>query len=889
VASVFLDPDDYFVNDILISGGGSVPLRQTFLRTIVQQVSKGHPKTHSHTDTIDDLRSRIKLGCTPSRKTYIIVDGLDRCPAGSRHELEDEITSLVEYGCCVMITNYLGLPMDDITEYTCEKCNWDHLSHYWNCRTCGLQICDSCTDERNCVQLRHDTRRLEETAIELAPSDEEMCMFIGHELRLRLEQGDFDADLHEHLEPQLERVERSICDSSRGALVICKSLLSYLRDFQWAGYEEIMQVQTRVLRPEEETFNVLLSKVKSQDPVSVTTALTSFSLVSQILPGSAMVFKELADALRHLKIERAINKQDLYALCQGMIVIDSDGTVRPFHDDFSIHLQENCVEDFRCLRIDLADIAIEMLQSLPCHGFFTADTDRALRDELSKRPFLGYAAPNWGRHLRQSAAYRKLKDGPRPPAGSLTEQAVNLMQNPSKLAACLYLANIDDQWFDLWPGCHPLHVCAWFGLTKFINYFTSDVPFLIDAADPVYGRTPLMIAASRGHTEFAQRMIQLGADVTFTCEEGRLALLEAVEHDSEQQGYYDTTEAILEHMPNFKMKGHARATTPLIACIGKRGGEYLSSQLLSLLLKHPSTDVNETTLEGHTALMEAVAVGASDPETICLLLKHEDLKLDVQDRAGRTALHLAVQSPQTCNTAIMNLLHSSHCTPAVLNVSDFTGMTAAMLLLRNEEMRREDVILVLRSMSERGADLLCTDNNGRGLLHAAAAGEHALAVDFLHYEKKLPLDAADSFGWSALHYASRTRAPDTIRRLLELGASSMLCDARGWSPFDIISCDDPENEHVQKICGLLNSSDLQHSPAVETFTPLRPAWTFATCDLDEFHERSVSATDDFWLPDPKCGNLVRTVDSCPIRAVADLDRLSTVLSKRTIYLSANGY
>jgi ankyrin repeat protein len=863
VASVFLDPDDYFVNDFLISGGGSVPLRQTFLHTVVQQLSEAHTKLRPQTETIDALRSKIKLGCTSSRKTYIIVDGLDRCPAESRHELEDEIANLVDCGCYVMITNYLGLPMDDIIEYTCEKCDRDYLSHYWNCRTCGLGICDFCTDELGCVKLHHDTRRLEEAAIELAPNDEEMCMFIGHELRLRLEQGDFDADLHEHLEPQLERVERSICDSSRGALVICKALLSYLRDFQWAGYEEIMQVQTRVLRPEEETFNVLLSKVKSQDHVSVTTALTAFSLVSQVLPGSVMTFKELADALSHLKVERAINKQDLYALCQGMLVIDGDGTVRPFHDDFSIHLQENCVEDFRSLRIDLADIAIEMLRSLPCHGVFTADTDRALRDVLSKRPFLGYAAPNWGRHLRQSAAYLKLKDGQRPPAGSVIEHAVDLMRSPRKLAACLYLANIEDPWFDLWPGCQALHVCAWFGLTKFISYFTSDIQSPINATDPVYGRTPLMIAASRGHTEFIQRMIDLGADVTFTCEDGRSALLEAVEHDAEQQGYYDTTKAILEHMPKFKIKGYARATTPLIACISKRHGELFSSQLLSLLLDHPSTDVNESTLEGHTALTEAIGVRCSDAETIDLLLQHRDLRLDLQDRAGKTALHLAVQHPQDSSIAIESLLRCSQCTPAVLNVRDSSGMTAVMLLLRNDCMSREDVIPVLRSMSKAGADLLCTDNNGRGLLHAAAAGEHATAVDFLHREKKLPLDSADSFGWCALHYASRMGVTDTVNRLLELGASSTLCDARGWSPLDIMNCEDPEDDNVQMICSLLKPSHQQQSSAMEPITPLRPAWTFATCELDEFHQHSASATDDFWLPDPKCGNLVRIVDVFP--------------------------
>lgn len=71
---------------------------------------------------------------------------------------------------------------------------------------------------------------------------------------------------------------------------------------------------------------------------------------------------------------------------------------------------------------------------------------------------------------------------------------------------------------------------------------------MVDVVDPVYGRTPLMVAASRGQTDFARRMIVLGADVGFESEDGRTALLEAVEYDAVQQGYYDMTTLILKHM-----------------------------------------------------------------------------------------------------------------------------------------------------------------------------------------------------------------------------------------------------------------------------------------------------------------------------------------------------
>ena len=117
----------------------------------------------------------------------------------------------------------------------------------------------------------------------------------------------------------------------------------------------------------------------------------------------------------------------------------------------------------------------------------------------------------------------------------------------------------------------------------------------------------------------------------------------------------------------------------------------------------------------------------------------------------------------------------------------------------------------------------------------------------------------DAFGWSALHYASRTRAPATVTRLLQLGANDSLRDTRGWSPIDIINCDDPEDEAVQEIRGLLQAPQVQSSPVAKGLTPTRPAWTLVNCELADFQQCLESARDDFWLPDPKCGNLVRVM------------------------------
>ena len=93
------------MDDHLVFGGGDESARHRFLKTILQQLSERVPEEASRSMTIDDLRAIIQTACLPYASTYIIVDGLDRCPAASRDELEDEITNLLNHGCHVMITN----------------------------------------------------------------------------------------------------------------------------------------------------------------------------------------------------------------------------------------------------------------------------------------------------------------------------------------------------------------------------------------------------------------------------------------------------------------------------------------------------------------------------------------------------------------------------------------------------------------------------------------------------------------------------------------------------------------------------------------------------------------------------------------------------------------
>lgn len=404
---MFLDPDDIFVDSRLTFGGGDASAGHRFLQTISQQLRSDDAKAEPQPEILEDLRATVKTACMSFDKSYIIVDGLDRCPAASRHELEDEITTLVEYGCCVMITNYLGQPVSRIVEHTCKSCEDEYLDHHRHCKDCDESFCDDCIEEQECLEAEHTVRRHAEAAVSLDLDDEGISRFIAHEFDRRLEQRDFDDELHNLVEMQRGRIEDAIAKRSGGVLVICKALLGYLRDCQWAGYEEIMNIQTHVLRPEEELFDTLMFKVKMQSPENAKIALTVFCLVSQISTGTAMSFEEMTNALQLLNIGKAINQQDLYALCQGMLQVGDRNIVEAFHDDFKVYLQENCNEDFRPVYVDLADLTVKSLAALPCFDRWTATAEESLKEKLSQNKFLGYAAPIWGDYVQQSAAYRK--------------------------------------------------------------------------------------------------------------------------------------------------------------------------------------------------------------------------------------------------------------------------------------------------------------------------------------------------------------------------------------------------------------------------------------------------------------------------------------------------
>ena len=204
--------------------------------------------------------------------------------------------------------------------------------------------------------------------------------------------------------------------------------------------------------------------------------------------------------------------------------------------------------------------------------------------------------------------------------------------------------------------------------------------------------TPLMIAAIRGHINALTLLIKHGADVDLQDSDGYKALHFAVY------------------------------------------GSDISSEIFSCLIGI-GADVNARTNNGVTPLMIAAEEGHINAVTSLVKC---GANVHLQDKDGQTALHHAMQSPQTSICEVLSCLIKNG---ADVNAHTFHNETPLMLA------SRDDHVNVVTFLIKHGADV----------------------------------DLQDKDGDIALHYAASSSLPEIVETLLNLGASHM-CNHQGLKP-----------------------------------------------------------------------------------------------------------
>ena len=152
----------------------------------------------------------------------------------------------------------------------------------------------------------------------------------------------------------------------------------------------------------------------------------------------------------------------------------------------------------------------------------------------------------------------------------------------------------------------------------------------VNLADSMGGRTPLILAAMRNHTEIVELLLKHKANPELVdLDGGGTAILRAVEFGSD-----DALEILLAHNVDTKCRdGDGRSL------LHGAGGQ-LSGEKLLLLIDHCEEDVNLPDNHGMTPLHEACQ---KDQAPKAHILLENRAKTDATDKYGRTPLEVAWQ------------------------------------------------------------------------------------------------------------------------------------------------------------------------------------------------------------------------------------------------------
>jgi ankyrin repeat protein len=228
--------------------------------------------------------------------------------------------------------------------------------------------------------------------------------------------------------------------------------------------------------------------------------------------------------------------------------------------------------------------------------------------------------------------------------------------------------------------------------------------------------TSLFDAAKKGDTNAVQALLEKGADINAKDEEGKTALMYAVEGGhSETVRLLKRAEAAKRkerklskkqsvktaHIYNFRrQKKYISALTGINRVLMAAVETGNAANVLKLLNK--GADANAKNDEGVTALMKAAGKGHKD---VVVVLLDKGADVDAKDGHGGTALMDAAIEGDA--DIVRTLLENG----ADVNIKDMDGITAIMCV--------EDNISVVQVLLDKGADVNVKDKFGLTALKRA--------------------------------------------------------------------------------------------------------------------------------------------------------------------------
>ncbi|KAF7655906.1 hypothetical protein LDENG_00048650, partial [Lucifuga dentata] len=303
-----------------------------------------------------------------------------------------------------------------------------------------------------------------------------------------------------------------------------------------------------------------------------------------------------------------------------------------------------------------------------------------------------------------------------------------------------------------------LHFACTQGATEAVKLMLSSygrLEEIINLTDSAC-QTPLHRATIFDHTELAEYLISMGADVnSFDCKGNSLLLL------ATSCGSWRTVALLLSKGVNVNVTDRNGRNFLHLAILQPKGLKNIPEEVLQRSSVKALLSCEDD--EGCTPLHYACRLGIHESVKNMLGLSGQ-VCLERKSKDKKSALHFAAQYGRinTCHRLLETITDSR-----LVNEGDEKGLTPLHLASKGGHTKVVELLL------RKGA-LFHSDYKGWTSLHHAASEGYTQTMDILLSSNPKLLDTADEDGSTALHVAAREGHVAAVKLLLYMGAEIVL-------------------------------------------------------------------------------------------------------------------
>ncbi|KAK2859429.1 hypothetical protein Q5P01_004049 [Channa striata] len=304
----------------------------------------------------------------------------------------------------------------------------------------------------------------------------------------------------------------------------------------------------------------------------------------------------------------------------------------------------------------------------------------------------------------------------------------------------------------------PLHLACTQGAIEVVKLMLSSFDRIEDIINLTDGacQTPLHRATIFDHTELAEYLISLGADLNSIDCKGHSPLLLAT-----SCGAWKTVALLLSKGAIVNVKDRCGCNFLHLAILQPKGLKNLPEEILQNNSVKALLSCEDN--EGCTPLHYACRLGIHDSVKNMLGLSGQ-VGLACKSKDKKSALHFAAQYGRinTCHRLLESITDSR-----LLNEGDERGLTPLHLASKGGHTK------VIQLLLRKGA-LFHSDYKGLTCLHHAASEGYTQTIEILLSANPKLLDKTDEDGNTALHLAARQGHVAAVRLMLARGAELVL-------------------------------------------------------------------------------------------------------------------